>query len=318
MTVHKHCTPLFHGLIILFSLAIALPLKAGFGDFEDRLKYADHLFSESDYFRALSEYKTLEFFFPGASSASNVPERLCRTYLKAERWFDLDNYILDQKHKNAKIQFMSGISAFKQGKYDSSYKVFDRLDPEKMDAGQKELLLLLKAVDLAQMGRFKETKPLLDAASHGDGAALESAVRIKKGIDYISVRRPKDAVIAGVLSIVPGAGMIYGGHVAEGIGTILAGGLGIYGGYMNIKEIMRDSDWFNLGLWATAFLAFYVNNFTSAIKYAEEYNKNLENYLPLILENDLAVKSFYERNTRKTGPEIKLGVRFPFGNSVDP
>ncbi len=76
-------------------------------------------------------------------------------------------------------------------------------------------------------------------------------------------------MIAGVLSIIPGAGYAYTGHTQTAISSLIINGLLTYATYSNFKK-----ENFGMGLLTGVFnLSFYIANIYGSAKSANRFNQ---------------------------------------------
>jgi len=59
---------------------------AGEGDREKQLGFAESLYSEGDYYRAITEYKRFNFLYPVDLLVEKSDFRIGECYFKAKRW----------------------------------------------------------------------------------------------------------------------------------------------------------------------------------------------------------------------------------------
>ncbi len=287
-----------------------LPISAGINDFQDRLNYADKLFNESDYFRAYSEYRLLENFFPEKMETSGLKEKITRTLFRASQYSQLKSYFLDHPADTPPLLLIAGASAFRDEDPQASMNYLERVignGPSTLGEKRYGIARLILAADQAQTGHYTEAHETLKlAAASPDPAIMESAVKLKTVIDLRAKRKEKKTVLAGAFSIIPGGGLFYTGKYIEGAGTLLGGAASLYSGYNSLQK----GDYVETGFWATAFLFFYIRNFISAINTANEYNKELSKQIPHFMENDLQIKNLIDRHTSTGGVHWDISYKF--------
>ncbi len=59
-------------------------------DIERQFEYAESLFKEGDYYRAITEYKRFIFFFPEENKAEKCYFKIGQSYFKPKKWPDAD------------------------------------------------------------------------------------------------------------------------------------------------------------------------------------------------------------------------------------
>jgi len=298
-------------LFTVFSLLTILvfsptPLRsANPPSFGDLLGYADRLMEENDYYGAASEYKKLLYFYPAEAGPAGVDERLCRVYLRAGEYSRLTEHINANKLFSPAFQYLSGLALFLQGECELSAMKLEKasatdrgsLTPEKRD-----FIHLVQAVNYARLGDLSRGRGELGLVPNGRPEMLEVKVMLKKDLDLYAKMSRKNPALALGLSVIPGAGLMYAGSWAEGIGTLLAGGISLYAGYQNF----RDKDWLNLALWSAAFLYFYAKNFQSAWEKTKKYNEDADSFLLRRLNGNFYFQRLFERYSLAPAPSCSV------------
>ncbi|MBT8491238.1 MAG: hypothetical protein KJN62_09325, partial [Deltaproteobacteria bacterium] len=80
---------LFLSLSLIFILSVlSCEARAGGAriDYKKQFDFAERLFEESDYFRAITEYKRFIFLYPDNRFCENCFFRICESYYGAHRW----------------------------------------------------------------------------------------------------------------------------------------------------------------------------------------------------------------------------------------
>lgn len=180
------------------------------------LRFADYLYKEGDYARALGEYKRMGFLYP-----------------------EYKNY----------TKFMEGEVYLKTRDYDNGYKTFDEI--EKRNPSLSILCKYEKARALFYKGDYKNSRDILSSLKEPEfsykawvlkGWALFKEKRFKEGAEvfknikglesltsYNGSNISKRSKLLSTLlsSIIPGAGQIYSGRAGDGLYSFLViGGCG--------------------------------------------------------------------------------------------
>jgi len=87
------------------------------------LGFADALFQDGDYYRAITEYKRFLFLHPLDARAGRVPLQIGLSYLRGQQWEDARQTFttIAQQHPEAAMRseaaFLIGETAYQQGRY---------------------------------------------------------------------------------------------------------------------------------------------------------------------------------------------------------
>ncbi|MDD4737561.1 MAG: hypothetical protein PHP44_15790 [Kiritimatiellae bacterium] len=77
----------FFVFFVLFTLIFSVSgLAVGTGEADEVLGFADHLFEQTDYYRAITEYERYLFFMPESPRAPWVRYRIAESYLRGEQY----------------------------------------------------------------------------------------------------------------------------------------------------------------------------------------------------------------------------------------
>ena len=109
---------------LLWSASPPSPLPPDpLADAEQVLRFADALFHEGDYFRAITEYKRFLFLAPTHPRAEPVQLQIGLAYLRGQQWEDARRTFqaLAQRYPDAEVgmeaAFLVGETAYLQGEY---------------------------------------------------------------------------------------------------------------------------------------------------------------------------------------------------------
>lgn len=199
-------------------------------DAEHILSFADALFAEGDYFRAITEYKRLRFLYPHHPRAGQVHLQIGLAYLHGQQWEDARRTFqaIAQQHpaENIGIEagFLIGETAYRQGRFGQAIMdlrpVAERYG--QTPSGQKARYRLgwshLRARQWPEAAQAFEA---IDPASplFSSARSLTAAARQAEELPR------KSPAVAGVLSaLVPGTGHFYTGRFRDGAVALLLNG----------------------------------------------------------------------------------------------
>lgn len=242
----------------------SLPQSTSF-DFhssENIRKFADHLFCEGDYLRAIEQYKfiqnqfvndTIEFNILFAYSELGLYQESQDFFegVNAESIFYPDAYLLFLKNELiTETKFIN----------DSNIKSFN--------SSQMKSFSKLKTISMLYADKISITRGKFILPFDEDEQNSVSSF-----YDYKVEPPYKNPALAGILSaIVPGSGKMYVGEWGDGITALLATGLLAFLAYDNFRADHTARAWIFTGLGAF----FYAGNIYGSIASAQIFNARID------------------------------------------
>ena len=236
---------------------------------ENRRLFADYLYCQKDYLRAINEYEEI----PGLVSNDTIRYKIGLAYLKMGKYdsasvnfsqIGVNSYFIHE----AKTEFFK--SQFLLGNYDTLNQTTDNYIPVKQ----------LNAFSYLLDNRNLPTKDILLSPFEGN-----NKMSVSDFYDRKSNPPYKSELTAVILStIIPGAGKIYTSEYSDGIIAFLVTSLMGYISYTDFKADHKFREWLFAGL--TAF--FYGGNIYGSAASAQIYNAQvnfrLDSDMKLFLE----------------------------------
>ena len=276
------------------------------------LQFADQLFQEGEYFRAITEFHRFRFHHPDDPRQAMALFRIGQAYYWGQQYQEALQTFRDviQTYPNSpygqQAWLWQGESLLQQTQYDAaeqSYTAFIERHAKTPSISyahyQRGWTLLYRRqwqAATAELERIPTSSPLYAAAQQLALEALEGSQLPKKS-----------PILAGALStFVPGAGQLYNGRLGDAVLTFLLNGLFIAG---TIEAIQHDQPAV-AGVLGFFGAGWYGGNVYSAVNGAHKYNRHAEG----IFLQDL------ERRFRMTPPDIpqtqQIGLRISFRFSL--
>jgi len=242
------------------------------------LRFADALFQEGDYFRAITEYKRFIFLAPTDPRAGAVQLQIGRSYLHGQQWEDARKTFqtLAREHPAADIRmeaaFLVGETAYQQGAYTQAITDLRPLAEreEQSSLAQKARYRLgwsyLRSrqweTAAESFARIDPADPLFPS-SHALSDAARQAEQLPR----------KSPALAGALSgVLPGAGHFYTGRMRDGtLAFLLNGGFLVAG-----LEAVAARNEAAAGLLFFFEAAWYAGSIYGAVNAAHKYNRDQE------------------------------------------
>ncbi len=288
----KNASHLIVFLLIVIYISIFLPgavqaIENKHDVAERQFAFAEALFLEGDYFRAITEYKRFNFFYPGHRLCMKSDFRIAESYYKAKRWQEaidaLALFISRYRQSPMLVEalFLKGMAEKELKKYNDALSSFrDIIKLESKTHTDKALYQ--SAVIYMDMGEWdKASKTFLLIPK--DSPLYTSANIISSGLDRIENIPQKSPAAAGTLAaILPGAGHLYVERPRDALLSFLLNGAFILAA---VELFRHDNYWAGGGV--TFFeIGWYTGNIYSAVSSAHKYNKRArEEFLERLKES---------------------------------
>lgn len=271
---------LFRLVLLLFVLFSAFSFGMTADEAGDVLAFADHLFEQTDYYRAITEYERYLFFASESPRAPWVRYRVAESYLRGEQYEEamLRFGELASEYAGTSVGSASELALARgyadQERYADAVRQLDALErqpaltPEdRVDAALFKSVCQLR---LHQPGPARATLAALPSAPPATDAVpwlLEETDRFEE----LPFKKPW---VAGTLSgVLPGAGQVYAGRPRDGLAAFTLNGLLIWAA---CEAFDHDQ---NVTGALLCFLetGWYVGNIYNAVNSTHQYNRRIEN-----------------------------------------
>lgn len=283
-------------LIVLLSV-LSFEARAGdqATDHNKQFGFAERLFEEHDYFRAITEYKRFIFLYPDNRLCENCFFRICESYYGARRWEDtiaaLEQFITryPQSSMLNEAFYLKGMTEKNIKSYDDALSSFQHI----IDSGQS--LLRDKAyfqsalifVDLENWGRAREYFSNISKNS----TLYPSAWIFSTGLETVDSVPSKSPALAGTLAaIIPGAGHLYTERPRDALVAFLLNGAFIWAAV----ELFEDDKYVAGGIVTFFELGWYTGNIYSAVNSAHKYNRRAKNNFIQNLKDRTNVSYYFD------------------------
>jgi tetratricopeptide (TPR) repeat protein len=260
-------TTLFCGIRFLFAQDIA----------EER--FADYLFKEGEYYRAISEYYRLSYMYSDSTKKTELFRNIGLCYFQGA---DYEGYIsYFKKNKNyfksdpvirTEMGLYLGQSYYYLNKYNQAINTleWDQTGSENIYYNKTQLLL---GIFYARIFDWQTAIEKMQLVERGAQEKI-TAENISRSLKNFSELPEKSPVWAGVFSaIIPGTGYFYCNRIGTGITALIINSLLIW----TISDAVKQDQY---GLAATAgFLGigWYFGNISGSVEAANVYNAHVRN-----------------------------------------
>jgi outer membrane protein assembly factor BamD (BamD/ComL family) len=282
---------------ILFRLCPELMAENHGDAAEQQFGFAEALFQEGDYFRAITEYKRFIFFYPHDNRIDRAGLRIVESYFRAKRY--QESVEAAQTFINsfpssllvADALYLKAMAEKNQKKYDQALSTLEALikttTGELRDRAiyQQGLIAFEKADWKSAIGFFS----LVPASS----ALSPSSRIISQSLEKADQLPQKDPAVAGALAaVLPGAGHLYTDRPRDAAVAFLLNAAFIAGAV----QLFRNDDTIAGGIVAFFELGWYVGNIYSAVGSAHKYNERVRSEFIQKLKENSALSLNFEKN----------------------
>jgi len=235
--------------------------------------FAEALYQDADYYRAVTEFKRLLHLAPDSPHAAEAALRIGQCYLAGERW-DAAAEALEAVSKEypetsqaLEASFLAAEIPYRQQSFALAGEKFRLLSEQAVDPQVRDQALYRLAWTQIEQTAFDQARSTLTEIASPQALALAEALASPR------TEGRKSPALAGTLSgLLPGAGQLYTGHWRDA-GLALA----LNAAFIAAAIEAFDNDSPVLGGILVFFeLGWYGGNIVNAVNHAQRHNRNLE------------------------------------------
>lgn len=276
---------------------------------DKQFNYAEKLFVDKDYLTAVNEYKRFVHFFPG-------DQRVALAMFHIGMAYDLSGH-----YKEAIHSFQHLIEKYHDTGY--SIKAYFKISENYMKLGAVDnavinlnnLITVTHDEDIKDEAYYRIGWIYIGSASWEKARRYFSKISAKNKnkyrleeltaeLDKEKFIPKKDPQLAGILSIIPGAGYLYCERYQDALIAFLLNGALIWASY----ESFDDGHAALGGLLTFVGVGFYAGNIYGAVSSAHKYNRKKIGQFIEKLKND--VKINFSADLKNSG--VRLSFQIPF------
>ena len=291
----------FHILLFLTVIFIApSSIAQGQTDSDDMIRqfgFADRLFEEKDFFRAITEYKRFIFFYPDAHGMCEIAYyKIGMSYHGAKRYeesivaftFFLDKY--PESSLRNEVLYHRGIAEKALQRYEEALSTFQTVINS--DHGEyRDKAIFQRGLIFIDSGDWNSARESFLQITE-DSIIYPSASVFAQGLDNIDNIPQKSPTAAGILAaIVPGAGHLYTERPRDALVAFLLNSVFI----LAAVELFNDDQYITGGIVTFFELGWYSGNIYSAVSGAHKYNKRVKDDFISGLRDRSSMSLIHER-----------------------
>ncbi len=266
------CLPL---LCCVFFLALPLPAAAGVPQAGELMAFADHLFEQGDYYRAITEYERVLFHHSGHALADRARFQIALAYFKGDkldqaikRFRELARDPAGGENSRAAL-LMLGEAQYRKGDLERAAESYAEFlaafpgDPRAEGARIKLGLALLRKGEWQQAAEELRQMP--------EGVPLrQQALELAAAAEgYPGIPRRSPALAGALSTVLPGAGQLYVGRPGDALTSFLLNGVFIWA---TVEAFQQDHDAAG-GILLFFETGWYLGNIYNAVSSAHKYNR---------------------------------------------
>jgi len=211
-------------------------------DHEKLLQFADNLFSEMEYYRAITEYRRFLFYNPKAPIAPSVHFRIFDCYFVGERyaealaWSRRIRDLYSSNHEvSGKAELSIGEALLKLENFPRARQHFETVVKSKLHPEIIAQAYYSIGITYLKEDKWQEASEAFATVSPGTSIFDKAQVTSSKAFDgaFLAYKRP---FVAGLLNVVPGFGYAYVGMPKTGLSAFLVNGLFATATYSAFKK----------------------------------------------------------------------------------
>ncbi len=283
--------PILVRLLLLVWILLWLSPAHGADQPDENLAFAEHLFAQRDFYRAITEYQRYLFQHPDSPKTSWLRFRIGQSYLRGGKalaahgaFADLEQDATDERIRQWAILGQARAFLLQGLTLQAADRLLD-LQERELPPHMAGLSRYLLGSAHARNGSFAQAQTAF-ASLHPDHALSLQANKLSARLGEVDLPH-KSPAAAGLLSIVPGLGHMYLQEYTVALTAAVWNGLFAYAAY----DTLRSRQWGAGILLAALELFWYSGTIYGAVSGAQRFNRDarlnfieeLENQAPLDL-----------------------------------
>jgi hypothetical protein len=287
---------------------------SAFGDSGLSLRFADHLFGDGDYYRAITEYRRYLWQSQGrGDDAPRAALAIGEALLRGEQWDAAGRQLDGVASRTADMElrrvalFGAARAYLEDGRPELAKPRFRLLVADtEAEAGLQQQSRFLLAWGHFDAGELDKARELFQSIALSDSPHAAHAKGVVEAIDKKGELDTKDPLVAALLSIIPGGGHMYLGQWGTGVTSLAWNTLFI----VAAVSAWLTGDWGVAAVLTFAELGWYSGSMFGAISGAFRHNRDaVRNWRDETIATHGALREFPELADVETAPPGSL-VRF--------
>lgn len=261
----------------LLFLSLLLVCVETFAESGDILGFAGNLFTEEDYYRAITEYKRYLFDNPSGEHAEDAQLMIGLCYLRGEKYEAAESVFVDLKNAaygtkaGENAAFLYAESVYAQEQYAVAVDAYREFQQSYPNSALGDMAKLKASWSCLQLGQKEYAGKEADKISK-KSRIYDSAVVLGGAAREMEDLPQKSSKLAAAMSaVLPGAGQVYTHHPRDAALAFIINLALAYGAF----EAIDNGEYVTGGLFGFVGFSFYAGNIYNAANNAHKYNTHL-------------------------------------------
>lgn len=288
-------------IVLLVVVLLACQARAGHPENGSKqFEFAEQLFTEKDFNRAITEYKRFIFLFPDNNLCEKSYFRICESHFNAGKWVDAivssKKFIGDFPHSPLlnDAWYLKGMSEKNLKRYDEALSSFKSII-ESYSEPLRNKAFYQVALMYVEMENWAVAREYFLKVSD-QNTLYPSACLFSSGLENIDNLPHKSPALAGTFAaIIPGAGHLYTERPQDAFIAFLLNGAFIWAAV----ELFNDDNYVAGGVVSFFELGWYSGNIYSAVSSAHKYNRRVKGEFIQNLKNKCNVSYFFDNDNSR-------------------
>jgi len=245
---------------------------------ENILSFADHLYEQGDYYRAITEYERFIFSYPQHQLAKKARYQIALSYLKGEKYTqalqqfrDLaDKYPSDEIGRRS--LYMLAETYYQKKDYSQAGDVFEKFLTSYPDDPQADAARIKKGWCFLRQGNWREAGEEFQKLPPGSPLHAQGAELADESKKYPYIGKKSPYVAGGLSAVLPGAGQLYVGRKTDAAAAFLLNGAFIWA----TAESYHKRSYVTAGILLFFETGWYLGNIYNAASSAHKYNRQAD------------------------------------------
>jgi tetratricopeptide (TPR) repeat protein len=273
-----------------YAAAIAGDRAEGSSSYE----FAESLFLEGDYYRAITEYKRFLFHHPNHPQVERACLRIAESLLRGKRWKEavdsVEAFLLRFSRSGFRIDalFLKASAERESKSSDQALKTLEEIIRTAPPPARDRALYEAAMICLDQ-GKWSRASAAADALS-ATGRFAEAAPILRGGLEEIDRLPQKSPALAGTLAaVLPGSGHLYTERPKDALVAFLLNASFA----LAAVQLYRNENYAAAGIFLFFEIGWYGGNIYSAVGSAHKFNRRTKEdfVLDLRRRSDSAIKT---------------------------
>ena len=272
-----------HAWLIVYAFAITVVLitpdmaaaaETRIIEADKQFSFAEALLAEGDYYRAISEYKRLVYFFPGNKLVETCNYRIGESYYKAKRWQEAREAFTTfiNKYPSSPMipgtLYLKGMSEKQLRRYMDALSTFEEVIKSKSNEFADKAAYQ-SAIVYIEMEEWQKAREILSLVPKGSQLSGSASILASELLHIDNLPKKSPATAGTLAAILPGAGHLYTERPTDALVAFLLNGAFIF----SAIELFRHDNYVAGGIVTFFELGWYTGNIYSAVSSAHKYNK---------------------------------------------